>query len=175
MAGLCLGSLLMALPVRADNAAGGATPQDPGIYPNDAGAAEVDISGYPADIQADYRVFARRCTMCHTIARPLNSQFLQLTPAEQTAAKAKEPQIFNDAKIWKIGDSIWTDYVRKMQSKPGAIIRASEFDKIVGFLVYDSKARKTGASASSWQAQRQKLLDDFKKSNPQVYEKLFAQ
>ena len=45
-----------------------------------------------------------------------------------------------------------------MQGKPGAIIRASEFDKIVAFLVYDSKVRKTGAAKESWKTARQKLL-----------------
>src|SRR5579871_2384572 len=119
-------------------------------YPNDAGVAEIDVSSYPQDIQANYRIFARRCSQCHSLARPLNSQFLQLTLDEQKAEQTKEPDIFKDNKIWQISDSVWTDYVKKMQSKPGAIIRASEFDKIVAFLVYDSKTRKTGAVKDSW-------------------------
>src|ERR1017187_9091638 len=51
--------------------------------PNDAGEAQLDVAKYPADIQADYRIFARRCSQCHNLARPLNSQFLQLTAEEQ--------------------------------------------------------------------------------------------
>ena len=33
----------------------------------------VDVSGYPAEIQEAYRVFALRCSRCHTLARPLNA------------------------------------------------------------------------------------------------------
>ena len=143
-------------------------------YPNDAGPAEVDVSKYPADIQADYKVFARRCSQCHSLARPINSENLQLTPEEQAAAKKSDPKIFTDPKIWRISDKVWTDYVNKMKEKPGAIMRESEIPKIVAFLVYDSKERKMGANAASWQAQRQKLLDDFKTSNPKRYSEIFG-
>ena len=167
-AGLLAASLHHA--ARADDADGPGGPP----FPNDAGEAQLDVSKYPADIQADYRIFARRCSQCHNLARPLNSQFLQLTPGEQAAAKQKEPDLFKEAKIWQVGDSLWADYVKKMQGKPGAIIRPSELDKIIGFLVYDSKARKTGASRETWRAARQKLVDDFKKSNPKRYEEIFG-
>jgi hypothetical protein len=156
--------------VRADDAEGPGGPP----FPNDAGEAQLDVSKYPADIQADYRIFARRCSQCHNLARPLNSQFVQLTPEELAAAKQKEPDLFKDDKVWRISNSIWTDYVKTMQGKPGAIIRPSEFDKIVGFLVYDSNVRKTGANSESWRAARQKLLDDFKKSNPKRYAEIFG-
>jgi hypothetical protein len=155
--------------VRADDEGPGGPP-----FPNDAGEAQLDVSKYPADIQADYKIFARRCSQCHNLARPLNSQYLQLTKEEQAAAKTKEPALFKDAKLWQVSDTVWTDYVKKMQGKPGAIIRPSEFDKIVGFLVYDSKVRKTGANLESWRAARQKLLDDFKKSNPKRYAEIFG-
>jgi hypothetical protein len=143
-------------------------------YPNDTGNAQIDVLSYPPEIQADYKIFARRCSQCHSLSRPLNSQFVQLTAEEQKASQAKEPEIFKDAKIWKISESVWTDYVKLMQSKPGAIIRGSEFDKIVAFLVYDSKIRKTGAAKEAWRTSRQKLLDDFKKSNPKRYAELFG-
>ena len=165
--GICLGAQVRVS--RADDSGPGGPP-----YPNDAGITEVNVSGYPGDIQADYKIFARRCSQCHSLARPLNSQFLQLTAEEQKAAHANEPGLFSDNKIWQISDSVWTDYVKKMQSKPGAIIRASEFDKIVAFLVYDSKIRKTGAAKEAWKIQRQKLLDDFQKSNPKRYTELFG-
>ena len=161
--------VMPSLVVRADDAGPGGPP-----YPNDAGQAEVDVASYPQDIQADYKIFARRCSQCHSLARPLNSQFLQLTADEQKSAKDKELDLFKDNKIWQVSDSVWTDYVKKMQSKPGAIIRASEFDKIVAFLVYDSKARKTGTQKDAWRASRQKLLDDFKKANPKRYEEIFG-
>src|ERR1017187_7286518 len=155
---------------RADDTGPGGPP-----FPNDAGDVQVDVSKYPADIQADYRIFARRCSQCHSLARPLNSQFLQLTSEEQAAAKTKESDLFKDDKLWRISDSVWSDYVKKMQAKPGAIIRPSELDKIIGFLVYDSKVRKTGDNRETWRASRQKLLDDFKKSNPKRYAEIFGQ
>src|ERR1039458_432643 len=89
---------------RADDAGPGGPP-----FPNDAGEAQLDVSKYPADIQADYRIFTRRCSQCHNLARPLNSQFLQLTPEEQAAAKTKQPDLFKDEKIWQVSPTIWAD------------------------------------------------------------------
>ncbi len=173
--GLILALAVAAMPLgraaRADESGEG--PGGP-PFPNDAGEAQVDVSKYPEDIQAGYRVFARRCSQCHSLSRPLNSQFLQLTADEQKTAKEKEPDLYKDNKIWQISDSVWTDYVKKMQGKPGAIIRESEFPKIVSFLVYDSKTRKTGPAKDAWRTTRQKLLDDFKKSNPKRYEAIFG-
>src|ERR1017187_2169580 len=76
---------------RADDAGPGGPP-----FPNDAGEAQLDVSKYPADIQADYRIFARRCSQCHNLARPLNSQYLQLTPEEEATAKAQEADLFKE-------------------------------------------------------------------------------
>ncbi len=142
-------------------------------FPNDDGPAQVDVLKYPADIQADYRIFARRCSQCHTLSRPLNSQYLQLTAEEQKTAHEKEPDLFKNDKVWRISERIWTDYVKTMQGNQGAIIRPSEFDKIVEFLVYDSKVRKMGDHREAWRAQRQKLVDDFQKNNPKRYKELF--
>jgi hypothetical protein len=143
-------------------------------FPNDTGPDTVDVSKYPEDVQAGYRVFARRCSQCHSLSRPINSENVQLTAEEIKAAKEKQPELFKNPLIWRVSESVWTDYVRKMQGKPGAIIRESEFPKIVGFLVYDSKVRKTGDNAAAWKAQRQKLLDDFKTSHSQRYQDLFG-
>src|ERR1019366_4278780 len=145
-------------------------------FPNDAGPAQVDVSNYPKDIQADYPVFVRRCSQCHTLARAINSQYLQLTTKQQKAAQAQEPEIFQDDKIWHINDSVWSGYVHTMHVKPGASLRhyPADIDQITEFLIYDSKARKTGARRESWRAARQKLLDDFKKSNPSRYAELFG-
>jgi hypothetical protein len=145
-------------------------------YPNDAGPDRIDVSGYPAEVRSDYAVFARRCSQCHTLARAINSQNLQLTPADQKAERASEPEIFTDEKIWRITDGVWIQYVGSMHAKPGAgfRIRPTEFEKIVDFLAADSKARKMGAHRASWRAARQKLLDDFQKSYPARYEALFG-
>ena len=170
---LLIGSLtLVWRQVRADEAADAGPGGPP--FANDAGPDQLDVSKYPEEIQADYHKFAQRCSQCHTLARPINSQYLQLTADEQKEAKEKEPELLTNDKIWHVGDNVWADYVTKMKSKPGAIIRASEFDKIVAFLVYDSKVRKTGANREEWKAQRQKLLDDFKAKNPKRYSELYG-
>lgn len=171
---LVLGFLTLAMLrfVRANDAVEG-----PGglPYPNDAGPSQVDISSYPAVTQADYRVFARRCSQCHSLARALNSQYLQLTPEELKEIEAKEPDILADKLIWQVSDSEWAGVIVKMHAKPGAAIRIhpAELDKVIEFLVYDAKVRKMGPNREAWRAQRQKLLVDFKKTHPERYAQLF--
>lgn len=82
----------------------------------DAGIAEVDVSGYPDGIQANYKVFAKKCSQCHTLARPINS--LYGLPSE------------------------WSRYVKRMMRKPGSGIRKGDAKQIYEFLVYDSSTRK---------------------------------
>ena len=60
---------------------------DVGIYPNDFGPTTIDVSHYPPKMKLYYKVFSQKCQACHTIARPINSQFLELTDAEMAAAK----------------------------------------------------------------------------------------
>jgi hypothetical protein len=70
----------------------------------------VDVSSYPPDIQAAYRVFAVRCSRCHTLARPLN-------------ARITDPQH-------------WIRYVTRMRRQPGSGIDRSNADIILRFLLY---------------------------------------
>jgi hypothetical protein len=70
----------------------------------------VDVSSYPPDIQAAYRVFAVRCSRCHTLARPLN-------------AHITDPQH-------------WIRYVTRMRRQPGSGINADNADIILRFLLY---------------------------------------
>jgi hypothetical protein len=70
----------------------------------------VDVSSYPPDIQAAYEVFARRCSRCHTLARPLN-------------ARITDPQH-------------WVRYVARMRRQPGSGIDHSNADIILKFLLY---------------------------------------
>lgn len=70
----------------------------------------VDVSSYPPDIQAAYRVFAVRCSRCHTLARPLN-------------AHITDPQH-------------WIRYVTRMRRQPGSGINSSNADIILRFLLY---------------------------------------
>lgn len=89
---------------------------DPRITAYDKGPATIDVSKYPVDIQAGYKVFAAKCAKCHTLARPVNCDFAL--------------------------DDEWERYVKRMMRKPGSGFNAAEGEKIFEFLAYDSKIRK---------------------------------
>lgn len=82
----------------------------------ESGPATIDVSHYPKGIQANYEVFREKCTLCHALSRPINSDYA--LPDE------------------------WSRYVKRMMHKPGSGIGASEGKKIYEFLVYDSSVRK---------------------------------
>jgi cytochrome c5 len=92
------------------------TKGDPKFSAMDKGPATVDVSKYPAEQQANYRVFADKCAKCHTLARPINSSFA--LPDE------------------------WERYVKRMMRKPGSGISGGDGKKIFEFLKYDSQVRK---------------------------------
>ncbi|MBI3548775.1 MAG: hypothetical protein HY078_07045 [Elusimicrobia bacterium] len=132
-------------------------------YPNDLGPATIDVSSYPKPMQERYKLFAARCSACHSIARPINSQFLELTEEEIEAAKAKDPEAFDDIMIVRAEPNIWTRYIKRMMSKPACPVKGEEGKKIWEFLVYDSKVRKTGANAKAWRTHRERLVRRFEK------------
>ncbi len=39
------------------------------------GPATVDVSKYPEGIQEDYQVFTEKCSQCHKLSRPINSDY----------------------------------------------------------------------------------------------------
>jgi cytochrome c5 len=80
------------------------------------GPATVDISKYPQGIQDNYDTFSQKCTQCHKLSRPINSDYA--SPDE------------------------WSRYVKRMMHKPGSGIDATDGKKIYEFLVYDSSVRK---------------------------------
>jgi len=80
------------------------------------GPATVDISKYPDGIKENYEVFSQKCTQCHKLSRPINSDYA--LPDE------------------------WSRYVKRMMHKPGSGINAAEGKEIYEFLVYDSSVRK---------------------------------
>ena len=80
------------------------------------GPATVDVSKYPDGIKENYEVFSQKCTQCHKLSRPINSDYA--LPDE------------------------WSRYVKRMMHKPGSGINATEGKKIYEFLVYDSSVRK---------------------------------
>lgn len=91
-------------------------PVDPRILAYDKGPAKIDISKYPPDMKAKYKIFAEKCAKCHTIARAINCEFAL--------------------------DDEWERYVKRMMNKGGTLISATEGKQIFEFLTYDSKTRK---------------------------------
>ena len=84
-------------------------------YPADDGLNYIDVSEYPPKMQELYDLFTRKCSKCHTVARPINSKF---APEE------------------------WQKYVRKMMRKPGSGLTPKTAGQIIEFLVYDAKHRE---------------------------------
>jgi hypothetical protein len=92
-------------------------PLDPRILKYDKGPAKIDVAKYPADMQNRYKLFAKKCSSCHTIARPINCEFVL--------------------------DDEWERYIKRMMRKAGpSLISADEGKQIFEFLSYDSKLRK---------------------------------
>jgi len=80
------------------------------------GPATIDVSQYPQAIQDSYDLFSQKCTQCHKLSRPINSDYC--LPGE------------------------WERYVKRMMHKPGSGINGADAKKIFEFLVYDSSIRK---------------------------------
>lgn len=80
------------------------------------GPATIDVSKYPQGIQENYEVFSTKCTQCHKLSRPINSDYAM--PEE------------------------WSRYIKRMMHKPGSGISAGDGKKIFDFLAYDSSVRK---------------------------------
>ncbi len=87
----------------------------PKTYPADDGPNFIDVSDYPQEMQTLYELFTRRCSRCHTVARPINSTF---TPEE------------------------WRKYVQKMMRKPGSGLTPKTSEQIIKFLIYDAQHRE---------------------------------
>lgn len=145
---------------------------DVGLYPNDFGSTTINVSHYPPKMKLYYQVFSKKCQACHTIARPINSQFLELTQGEIEKAKKTQPELFKAGNnIVEPEEKIWSRYVHRMMSKPGCPV-GDDGKKIWEFLVFDSKQRKMGKGFESWAANRKKLLADFVKLYPKQYQTL---
>ena len=83
------------------------------------GPATIDVSKYPAQLQDYYQAFSQKCSQCHKLSRPINSDYV-------------------------LPDQ-WSRYIKQMMYKPGSNISAAEGKKIYQFLVYDSSVRKKKA------------------------------
>jgi hypothetical protein len=76
----------------------------------------LDVARYPEDIQDAYKVFAVRCSRCHTLARPLN-------------AGITDPQH-------------WVRYVARMRLNSASGINAKNGEVIIRFLQYYTHQRE---------------------------------
>ena len=93
--------------------------------PQDKGPDKVNVSAYPAEQQKSYKVFADKCSKCHTIARPINTTMTQ-------------PE--------------WARYVKRMMHKPNSGISDSQGKAIYEFLAYDQDTRKDKTPSSFFKA-----------------------
>ena len=150
---------------------------DPGAqapYANDLGPATLDVSGYPAGLQKTYKGALMKCAKCHSLARPLNSEFLELDTKAIDGLTKSDPDALKDAHVLRSEDGIWKRYVKRMMAKPGCEISTAEGKAIWEFLAHDSKERKTGKSLAKWIKHRKKLLEDFKAKHPDRYKELYG-
>ena len=70
----------------------------------------LDVSALPENIRADYAVFARKCSKCHSLARPLTSNITD--------------------------DGQWILYVNRMRRQPASGISPDDQVVILRFLAY---------------------------------------
>jgi hypothetical protein len=72
----------------------------------------LDVAQLPEGVRPDYTLFARRCSKCHSLARPLNSGI--------------------------VDDEVWVAYVNKMRRQPGSGISPQDAAPILRFLHFYS-------------------------------------
>lgn len=142
-------------------------------FPNDFGEEKIDVSSYPAEHQKTYKDLISKCAKCHTIARPINSEFIELSNVETEKLNKESADLLKDPKILKSDETIWKRYVKRMMSKPGCEISSSDGKAIWQFLVFDSKKRKLGENWPRWKSAREKLLGNFKVKYPERYKEIF--
>lgn len=91
------------------------------LYPvfapaQDRGPNRIDVSKYPEHIKRSYKLFVKRCSKCHSLAKPINSSLC--LPEE------------------------WEGYIKKILRNPDSGIYLPDAKNIYEFLVYDSSIRK---------------------------------
>jgi len=97
----------------------------------DKGPSKINVSHYPTDLQRAYPVFVKKCGLCHSTARAINSD--------------------------RVLESDWETDVNDMSTRAGKLISADEAKEIYNFLVYDSKVRKADLYQERQQSEAAKL------------------
>jgi hypothetical protein len=103
--------------------------------PQDKGPDKINVSSYPADQQKNYKVFADKCSKCHTIARPINT----------TMTKPE-----------------WERYVKRMMHKPNSGINDNQGKTIYEFLAYDQDTRKDKSPAAFYKSLSDEEIEKLK-------------
>jgi hypothetical protein len=116
MALAVVGAMAFSALIRLARAQEEEEPVDPRILAYDKGPAKIDVSKYPDDMKARYKVFGAKCGKCHTPARAINCEFVL--------------------------EDEWERYIKRMMRKAGTYITPDEGKQIFEFVVYDSKIRK---------------------------------
>lgn len=122
LASFCAFALFVALGAIAPSAAAAAEePPDSAalkahLKALDSGPKTIDVTKYPDEQKSAYKVFSKKCSKCHTIARPINSEFV--LPAQ------------------------WERYIKRMMFKPNSQMSDADGKTIYHFLVYDASVRK---------------------------------
>jgi len=75
----------------------------------DSGPAAIDVSEYPDEMQQLYKLYAKKCSKCHTLARSVNSEY-----------RGEE----------------WDRYITRMSRKPDSGISPKTGEKIRSFLMF---------------------------------------
>ena len=160
---------------RRASAADPAPAKDTSLFPNDFGEAEIDVSEYPKPQREAYKLMQFKCAACHTTARPINAQYLELTAEEAAKAKKEDPELAAaDDKVTHIEDKVWARFVKRMMAKPGCPVNNEDGKKIYEFLVFDAKIRKMGEKGKEFRKARAHLVHEFKEHHPDAYAKLFG-
>ena len=110
------------------------------------GPATIDVSKYPDKLKDYYQTFSQKCSQCHRLSRPINSDYV--LPDE------------------------WSRYIKRMMYKPGSNISSSEGKNIYEFLVYDSSVRKKAAldeKLGTLKPDERKVADDAIKAVMDMY------
>lgn len=84
---------------------------------------KIDVSGYPAEIQNDYKVYTTRCSTCHELGGVTPK--LRAVPAQQ--------------EFW----------IRKMQAMPSVNVKDEDAKRILAFLSYDSSHHASESKGES--------------------------
>jgi mono/diheme cytochrome c family protein/cytochrome c5 len=88
----------------------------PRIAAADKGPSKIDVASYPPEMQKAYALFTKKCGLCHSVARVINSDYVL--------------------------EGDWEADVHNMTARAGKLISPADAQQIYDFLVYDSKIRK---------------------------------